>query len=277
MRLLLTLIVLTVFISCKSNKSETPTDTDTATAPKAFEFKNGDYFRKGYTQEEERYKLVPAGKSEKFPKAKIESFKWEDGKANFEISGYELGVQTPDADSKNCANSADGQHIHFIVDDKDYLAKYTTEFEAPISDGQHYLLSFLSRSYHESIKNPDAAYHKFVEIEDGKITHEWEIPEPTIFFSRPKGTYTGVDTKRVLLDFYPVNCEIGKDAWVEVYINGEFKILNEWKAYFIEGLVPGENSVALRLVDEYGDQIVGKQSAIRKLIKIVPDPTENAQ
>lgn len=274
MKYLVLLLSITLFVSCKSDKKSNSSATSTSSS---FDFSDGDYFRKGYTKEEEKYKLVPVGKSQDFPKAKIESFSWENGHASFQISGYELGVQTPDAASKSCANSADGQHIHFIVDDSDYKAEYTPEFDVDIPDGQHYILAFLSRSYHESIKRPEAAYHKMIEVADGKIDYEWEIPGPTIFYSRPKGSYTGVDTKRVLLDFYPLNCNIGKDAWVEVYINGEYKILNEWKAYFIEGLESGDNTVALRLVDENGDQIPGEQTAIRKMIKIIPDPVENGQ
>lgn len=274
MKYLVLILSLTLIFSCKSNKKSNKSLTTTSSS---FDFSDGDYFRKGYTKEEERYKLVPVGKSQNYPNAKIESFAWENGRAKFGISGYELGVQTPDATDKSCANSEKGQHIHFIVGQEDYKAEYTPEFDVEMKDGQHYVLAFLSRSYHESIKNPQAAYHKMIEIVNGKIEYEWEIPGATIFYSRPKGSYTGVDTKRVLLDFYPLNCEIGKDAWVEVYINGEFKILNEWKAFFIEGLEPGDNTVALRLVDENGDQIVGEQTAIRKIVKIIPDPVENAQ
>src|SRR5690606_35410971 len=54
---------------------------------------------------------------------------------NFTVTNYELGVQTPDATEKPLANSADGQHIHLIVDNHPYSAHYEPEFQNEMEDG----------------------------------------------------------------------------------------------------------------------------------------------
>ena len=105
-----------------------------------------------------KYILTPFTLSQAYPDARIESMDYQDGTFSFEVSGenYELGEQTPDAGTKMCANSAEGQHIHLIIDNAPYAAKYVAEFEHEVAEGDHYLLAFLSRSYHESIKTEEA-------------------------------------------------------------------------------------------------------------------------
>ena len=84
----------------------------------------------------------------------VNKAKIADGKVRFSytVENYQLGNQTPDADAKHCANSAKGQHIHLILNNAPYSAYYTPEFEQTLQDGHYVALSFLSRSYHESIK-----------------------------------------------------------------------------------------------------------------------------
>ena len=43
---------------------------------------------------------------------------------NFELENYELGIQTLGAGENGLANSAQGQHIHMIVDNGPYSAHY---------------------------------------------------------------------------------------------------------------------------------------------------------
>ncbi len=95
--------------------------------------------------------LTPFPASTEFANAAL-SFSYEKGNFTVKTTGYELKQQTPDAPQKMCANSKDGQHVHIIVDDGPYDAVYASPFEKAIPDGPHYVLGFLGRSYHESIK-----------------------------------------------------------------------------------------------------------------------------
>src|SRR5690606_17122692 len=44
----------------------------------------------------------------------------------YSVEDYELATQTPGAEERHCANSQEGQHIHFIVNNGPYSAQYKT-------------------------------------------------------------------------------------------------------------------------------------------------------
>jgi hypothetical protein len=212
--------------------------------------------------------------STEFPDAKLKGFTYADGKFKYAYDSktYELGQQTEDAPTKMCANSAQGQHIHFIVNNDPYKAFYTAEFENKMEDGEYNLLSFLSRSYHESIKNGTAYLAKKVTFKGGKLTASEDIKEPMLFYSRPKGTYTGDETKKVMLDFFIVNTELAEAGnQVKVTVNGEeFTTVSEWKPYFLENLPMGTNTVTLELIDAAGKTIGSPVSREFDLMEVAP-------
>lgn len=222
---------------------------------------------------DKKYKLIPFSSSKDYPGATISNMTYEGGKFSFDVSGggYELGNQTPDADNKMCANSAKGQHIHLIVDKLPYSAQYVSSFEHSVADGKHNLLAFLSRSYHESIKSESAHIAKAVTVVDGSITATEEISEPTLFYSRPKGTYVGDDTKRVMLDFYPINVDLSEFR-IKVQINGEVTLLDSWEPFYIEGLPYGQNSIGVAIVYPDGSPVPGKQTAVLQTITLEENP-----
>jgi len=86
-----------------------------------------------------------------------------------------------------------------------------------------------------------------------------------MFYSRPKGTYSGEDTKEVLLDFFIVGTEISPDGnRVKAIINGEEFYVTEWKPQVIKGLPLGENRIQLILIDENLDPIPGPFNAVTR-------------
>lgn len=190
---------------------------------------------------------------------------------DYDVKNYELKNQTPDATTKSCANSKDGQHIHFILDNQPYQALYepTKTFTVPVKS-EHYLMSFLSRSYHESIKSPKAnvLYHFSVD-EKGKLT-KMDIPKtPMIFYSRPKGDYLGADTKNLLLDFYLYNTTLASDGnKVKVDVNGTNFDIDKWQPYFIENAPMGDVTVKVQLVDKDGKNIEGVNSSVSRTAKL---------
>ncbi|MFN8282057.1 MAG: hypothetical protein U0U67_02530 [Chitinophagales bacterium] len=174
---------------------------------------------------------------------------------NFTATNYEFGKQTDLTGLKTCANAVKGQHVHVIVDNEPYTAVYTNKGDLKTKgDGQHTVLSFLSRSYHESIKNKNAYVLSSVITGKSRYYARYAAPDltsPMLFFSRPKGEYTGAETDAVLLDFYLVNCDLSKDGYkVKAEINGTEFIITKWCGYFMEGLPIGENTVKLTLLDK---------------------------
>jgi len=225
------------------------------------------------TVEAKKYELVAFKPSTAYADATINGYTYKKGIFDFDVSGtdYKLGEQTPDAPQKMCANSAKGQHIHLIVDKAPYAAKYTSTFDHEVADGEHHLLAFLSRSYHESIKTTQASTMQKVTVEDGSITSAADITEPVLFYSRPKGTYVGKDTEKVMLDFYIGNTTLG-DNKVVANINGEEHLLDKWQPYYIKGLPMGENTVTLTLVDGEGNPIASPLNPVSRTFTLKAEP-----
>ena len=175
----------------------------------------------------------------------------EDGyEFKFNVEQYQLGLQTLKDFEYNLANSAKGQHIHFIVNNGPYSAHYENLFTKELKDSTNVILAFLSRSYHESVKNPNA----FVLTQVGE--KQVDLDRELLFYSRPKGTYKGVDTDKLLLDFYLVNTEISKNGnKVRATIQDKEFIIDEWAPYYIEGLSKGEVKIKLELIDSSGSLI----------------------
>ncbi len=222
-----------------------------------------------------QYTLTPFTPSAAYPDASIDGYRFENGTYNFEISNYELGIQTPDADSKMCANSGQGQHIHLIIDNQPYSAQYTANFDYDIANGEHYMLAFLSRSYHESVKNPAARVADRIVVEDGTISARQPIDEPVLFYSRPKGTYVGeAETSKVMLDFYVLNTELSPNMQVKADINGEIHMIDTWQPYYIEGLPMGENTITLTLVDGDGVAVDAPLNPVTRTFTLQADPAE---
>lgn len=224
-----------------------------------------------------KYTLTPFTPSQSYDDAEINGVTYENGKFDFDVADgdYKLGMQTPDADQKMCANSGKGQHIHLIVGKEPYAAKYEAEFDYEIPDGRHEILAFLSRSYHESIKDEDARVAMTAVIENNTIKDSKAITEPALFYSRPKGTYVGKnDTEKVMLDFYVLNTELDDDTHVIATINGEEHILDSWQPYYIEGLPLGKNTINLKLVDEDGKLIAAQVNDITREFELQADPED---
>ena len=174
---------------------------------------------------------------------------------SFDINNYELGTQTKKDFDYNLANSDLGQHIHFIVNNGPYSAHYVDNFETKLTDDNNVILAFLSRSYHESVKNPNA--YILTQIGD---TNNIDLENEFIFYSRPKGTYKGSDTEKLLLDFYLVNTSLDPEGnKVKILIRQNDKtqdfLVDEWTPFYIVGLDKGEVSITLELLDNDGELI----------------------
>jgi hypothetical protein len=170
---------------------------------------------------------------------------------SFDVKNYELGAQTEHEFQYSLANSKKGQHIHLIINNKPYSAHYTNKFKKKLDPDNGVILAFLSRSYHESVKNKNAyIFTQYGDLE--KI----DLDKQYLFYSRPKGTYTGQDTKKLLLDFYLINTTISKNGnKVRATINDEEFLIDEWSPYYIEGLPKGEVKIKLELINSSGELI----------------------
>lgn len=255
----LSLLLISLY-GCKE-KSNTNTPTQTTTQKPV--------------QTQSQITIVPIAGSKEYPDATMLGRTYKDGKFNFNIKSdtYQLGAQTDDSIQKQCANSSKGQHIHLIVDDKPYAAKYTSDFDYTIEDGEHYVLTFLGRSYHESIKNGKAHIATKTNIKNKSVTSEVPVDESMIFYSRPKGTYVGDETKNILLDYFLINPKAGQ--YVQVDVNGTtVQNLKKWQPYVIKNLPMGKNTVTLTLIDSDGNKVSAPLNPVSRTFELKPNPED---
>lgn len=186
----------------------------------------------------------------------------------YNVKNFELGTQTEN-NSLNLANSGDGQHIHLIFNNEPYHAHYGTDFNMALEDDHYIALSFLSRSYHMSVKNPDAYVLRQFTVGDAEA-EEADLTAPHMFYSRPKGEYSGADTENLLLDFYLVNTELSETGnKVRATINGEEFMISKWEPYVIQGLPMGEVTIKLELLDEAGNLIEGPFNDVTRTVTLM--------
>jgi hypothetical protein len=220
--------------------------------------------------------LYKAPASPDFPKASLKQNQLKvsrDGDSSaldyeFEVTNYELGVQTSDAATRGIANSGKGQHIHFIVNNGPYQAHYMPGISNKLPDGYYTVLAFLSRSYHESVKGKNAYFienRNIGSVEDANV----DLAAPHLFYSRPKGSYAGADTKKLMLDFYLINCELSQNGYnVKATINGEEFLIDEWAPYYIEGLPMGEVKIKLELLDPSGELVQSPFNPVKRTVTL---------
>lgn len=189
---------------------------------------------------------------------------------DFDVKNYELGTLTSDANDRGIANSAKGQHIHLILDNEPYSAHYDPIAQKNLPKGQYVALAFLSRSYHESVKNENSFVLTTFDAESSKaFPYKFDEKGQHMFYSRPKGTYKGSDINNLLLDFFLINVTLGPDGnKVRATINGEIFMIDEWVPYYIKGLTPGILTVKLELLNADGILIEGPFNEVTRTVTL---------
>ncbi len=233
----------------------------------------------GSVMEKNGLKVYAFNNSPNFPNAQLRLMEPGAGVAvpsgdvnfNYQLENYQLTAQTEGPAHHDHANSAQGQHIHNIVDNEPYTAHYNTTFTKNMKDGNHVVLSFLSRSYHESLKHKTAYDLRVVQV--GSATTgpgaNFNTSGQHLFYSRPKGEYVGNDTKKIMLDFYLVNTELARNGnKVRATINGTQFMIDRWLPHTIEGLPMGENTIKLELLDKSGTVVPGPFNTVERKITL---------
>jgi hypothetical protein len=187
----------------------------------------------------------------------------------FATENFALGDTTPGGATLRCANSAKGQHIHYIMDNAPYEALYQPTYTDTLEPGWHTLLAFASRSYHESVKSADS-YILYNFAVGGAAGNAPDLMAPHLFYSRPKGSYVGpAETERILLDYFLVNTALGPDTnRVRLTIDGQSTVLYHWQPYFIEGLALGEHTLKLELLDRNNQLVPSPFNGTERIIKL---------
>jgi hypothetical protein len=271
-----TTLTLALLASCETSKPATDASTAGTNSSTASTGTSS-----GESMESNGIRLTPFNDSPKFPEAQLRlispvagaSVPSGDVAFDYQISNFQLTKMSGGPHMAQMANSAKGQHIHNIIDNQPYTAHYETKFTKPVPDGQHVVLSFLSRSYHESLKHRGAYDLRIINVGNTPppATPIIDVKAPNLFYSRPKDTYSGADAKRIMLDFYLVNTTLEPGGnRVRATINGTEFMLDQWLPYQMEGLPAGENTVKLELIDSSGTLIPGPYNSVTRTFTVAP-------
>lgn len=189
------------------------------------------------------------------------------------VAGVELKAPTAGEGANGLAYSPDGQHIHVIIDGNPYMAKYDETFSiGKLEPGPHTLRAFPSRSWHESVKTPGVFVARTFYVGEKSGEPVLKADQPLLTYSRPKGKYVGKDARKIMLDFYVANCELGDDKYkVIASIDGKvMDTLTTWVPYYIEGLKEGEHTIGLKLIGPDGSAVEnGPFNDVQQTITVV--------
>lgn len=267
-KIILSLGILATLVSCETKPKEVLTNpSDTS-----------DVIINDSTALGKVIELIPLKDSPEFGDAILELNNPAEGsvsksnniKFSYEIKNYQLAKPTVEGSCAiSCANSDKGQHIHLILNNAPYQAKYSPSFIDTLPDGHYIALSFLSRSYHESLKHFGASDLRQFTV--GKATPEKvDLSKPMMFYSRPKGEYKGKDTANVLLDFFLVNTTLAEAGnKVRATVNGKSFLITDWRGYILKGLPLGESTIKLELLDASENPIPGKYNIVERKITLL--------
>ncbi|MGO3690904.1 MAG: hypothetical protein ACTJF0_10640 [Psychroflexus halocasei] len=230
------------------------------------------------TGEAKKISITPFNASDEFSDASLKlkgeqeiDLKEGESTFKFDVENYELGIQTETENMPSIANSDKGQHIHVIIDNEPYSAHYESDVTKKFDQGEHVMLAFLSRSYHESVKNENSFLVRKLKVGEPNDNQKMDVDFEAehLFYSRPKGTYEGEDTNKVLLDFFLVNTDLSDDGnKVLARINGQEFEIDKWQPYLIEGMPMGKNTIELQLVDENDNPVEGPFNTVKREITL---------
>jgi hypothetical protein len=188
----------------------------------------------------------------------------------FNVSGFQLGTQTPDKDGKGLANNPQGQYAALILNNGPVIQMNAATSDQALQDGHYVMLAFPSRSYHEGTKGKSGYIFRQFNVGQPENFREIDTKAPHIFYHWPTGTLKGAaETTKVLLDFYLVNCSLGPDDFkVKLTVNGTSFTLTNWVSYMIEGLPMGENKIQLELIDANGQQVESPYNPVERIFRL---------
>ena len=220
--------------------------------------------------------LIPIEGPAEIPGAVLKTVKPENNEnieegtleVNYNVSAFTLGTQTSARTNYDLAESEKGQHIHAILNNEPYMAHYNPVFSKDLSEGQYIMLSFLSRSYHLSLKNEGAA--ELIQFTVGNPDQEpYDLSQPLLFYSRPKGSYDIGKNPDVLLDFYVMNCQLSESGYqIKADIAGSDFTIDSWQPYIIQGLTEGNHTVTLELMDSEGNTVNSPFNPVTRNIEV---------
>lgn len=202
--------------------------------------------------------------------AMIRGIRYTQGDFDFTIANFQLGEETPGTSGLPCAQDPSGQHIRMIIDDQPAVKYTQPKFRHELSDGEHYMVTFLTTSYGESVKVQNAARIAKIVAKDNNFTAMENISQPMIFLNMTdEPIQQAAAGEGVLLDFFLINGALGVEYSVQVILDGSTIAVNNWQPYLMRNLSPGEHQLELRLLGRTGELVNSPYNPVKRSFSII--------
>ncbi len=174
-----------------------------------------------------------------------------------------------------------GPHLHVFLDDQPYQAVYNASQPLVLKNltpGTHTIRAFASRPWHESFKNEGAYAQTTFHVFTKTPTQNPDPNLPLLTYSRPQGSY---GAEPIMLDFYLTNAPLHLVAqedqadefpdWrIQVTVNGDRFVLDQWQPLYLKGFKPGKNWVQIAYIDEQGNPLANVYNNTARLVTYEP-------
>ena len=175
-----------------------------------------------------------------------------------------------------------GPHLQVILDNQPAQAIYDLEQPLTFEDlepGTHTLRVFAAYPWDESYKN-EAAYDQTVfHLFTRTPSNNPNLSQPLLTLNQPTKTY---GAEPILLDFYlsrptivAANSEEGvedrPDWQIQMTLNGERFLIDQWQPIYIKGVKSGKNWIQLQYLDSQGQPLNNVYNNSAKVFTYNPD------
>lgn len=178
-------------------------------------------------------------------------------KIEFKTKNFNLGQQTIDQDVHKVRNEERGQYLSVVRNNGPVAKQFGNNIETNLKYGDNYFLCFLNRSYDISLKVPKASFLFKINATPSGCSSNTNVKDTIAYvINQPSGVYTGLETSKILFDFYLKNVSIGKNGnYAILRINKtEFK-LDKWAPYWVTGLPKGKHIFSIEIFNKDGKKI----------------------
>jgi hypothetical protein len=176
---------------------------------------------------------------------------------NYGFENFTLKSESTNIEQTGIFHSAEGQHVKVVINNLPFHTVYEPKLTQELRAGTNVVLSFLSSSYHTSLKNKNAYTLSVIENSDVK-TINFDKNAPHLFYCSPSGVYKGLEAQKILVDFYLLNTTLSENGnKVILTVDAKEFVITKWAPYVIEGLDAGEHTFSIKLVNSENKLIEG--------------------
>ena len=178
-------------------------------------------------------------------------------KIEFKSKNFNVGQRTVDEDIHKVRNEKRGQYLSVVRNNGPKIKQFASNIETSLNYGENYFLCFLNRSYNISLKVPKASFLFKINVNSSGSSSNTNIKDSIAYvINQPSGTYTGLETTKILFDFYLKNISIGNNGnYAVLSINKTKFKLNKWAPFWVTGLNKGKHTFNIEIFNKDGKKI----------------------